>query len=650
VGYEPANLAAGPGLFVERASTNYALQSSDFTAAAWTKIAVTVTPGTDIAPDGTLGMSTLTGTAATTSYVQQAINGLAAGSPYTASVFLRQGSAASNVVRLYDPSVSVFQAGVVVNWIGGAPVLTSATGWTVAPVMKPTAQPGLYRLEGGVNTGALTGLAFLIYPSASNAAESVKAWGVDLEPGTSATSYIPTTAAAATRGAELIGFSDYSYTQQGVVTLDRQPVYLSAPAAFGTGDGVKTSFPVAPPPGTLAAAGDVAAVYRNDWQGAQLLYTTPRTNTARSSQSIDNAIWTKSGTTVSADVLLAPDASLTADKAVEDGTTAVHGVFETVHVSSPNYVAGNVYTSSIFARAGERQAVQINVAGYTEANFNLLTGAITSVTTGNANFVNYSAAMQDMGNGWYRCSVTRLCILGIATTSMRFYLLPTATYSAITAPSYAGDGASGLYLWGAQYEHGLLSSYIATGSNAVTVTDYAVDGAGNAVLAAAPALNARLTWLGRYTLPAPPPGAVLSWTGSYVLNTITPGGDLQTGDDLITAVLISLFTDRIANEDDEIPDGTDDPRGWWADAGERYPIGSRLWLLSREKQTNDTAMRARDYIVESLQWLIDDGVVARFDVDVAWVAPSSLGAQVVANRVDGTTVAMNFASVWQGIN
>ncbi|MGJ7611160.1 MULTISPECIES: phage GP46 family protein [unclassified Variovorax] len=134
--------------------------------------------------------------------------------------------------------------------------------------------------------------------------------------------------------------------------------------------------------------------------------------------------------------------------------------------------------------------------------------------------------------------------------------------------------------------------------------------------------------------------------GDWVLQ----GADLQTGDDLITAVLISIFTDRIANEDDEIPDGTDDPRGWWADAGERYPIGSRLWLLSREKQTNDTVTRARDYIVESLQWLIDDGVVARFDVDVAWVAQSNLGAQIVANRVDGTTVAMNFASVWQGIN
>lgn len=38
---------------------------------------------------------------------------------------------------------------------------------------------------------------------------------------------------------------------------------------------------------------------------------------------------------------------------------------------------------------------------------------------------------------------------------------------------------------------------------------------------------------------------------------------LVTGNDLQSAVLISLFTDRIANRDDPIPDGTDDPRGWW---------------------------------------------------------------------------------------
>lgn len=128
------------------------------------------------------------------------------------------------------------------------------------------------------------------------------------------------------------------------------------------------------------------------------------------------------------------------------------------------------------------------------------------------------------------------------------------------------------------------------------------------------------------------------------------GSTLQTGNDLQTAMLISLFTDRIANEDDVIPDGSGDPRGWWGDAGEEYPIGSRLWLLGRAKHTDATAALARDYINEALAWFIADGVVVRFDIDVQWMASNQLGAAVTAYKQDGSTVAVNFASVWTGIN
>ena len=50
--------------------------------------------------------------------------------------------------------------------------------------------------------------------------------------------------------------------------------------------------------------------------------------------------------------------------------------------------------------------------------------------------------------------------------------------------------------------------------------------------------------------------------GDWVMN----GAQLQSGGDLTTAVLISLFTDRQARSDDVIPDGTTDQRGWWADS------------------------------------------------------------------------------------
>lgn len=125
---------------------------------------------------------------------------------------------------------------------------------------------------------------------------------------------------------------------------------------------------------------------------------------------------------------------------------------------------------------------------------------------------------------------------------------------------------------------------------------------------------------------------------------------LRAGDDLDTALLISLFTDREAAADDEIPDGTNDRRGWWGDGGEPYKIGSRLWLLARAKLTMDAALKAKDYIAEALQWMLDDGVVAAINIETAVRLPSMLGAQVQISRQDGTQISYNFAWVWKKVS
>jgi len=142
------------------------------------------------------------------------------------------------------------------------------------------------------------------------------------------------------------------------------------------------------------------------------------------------------------------------------------------------------------------------------------------------------------------------------------------------------------------------------------------------------------------------PDIMISWSAGEARGDWSlASGDLGTGDDLATAILLSLFTDRLATADDTLPDGTDDRRGWWGDR----EIGSRLWLLDRAKETEDTRRKAGDYIAEALQWLIDDGVVARFDIRVEWVRRSTLGAWVTAHRRDGTSTAYNFAWAWQGV-
>lgn len=127
------------------------------------------------------------------------------------------------------------------------------------------------------------------------------------------------------------------------------------------------------------------------------------------------------------------------------------------------------------------------------------------------------------------------------------------------------------------------------------------------------------------------------------------GTQVATGGDLATAVIISVFTDRLANVDDLIPDGTANPRGWWGDSGATYRVGSRMWLLERSKKTADVLQRAKDYLAEALQWLIDDGVVAKFDIVTEFGPGPRLYANVVTFRADGTRIAQRFQWAWASL-
>jgi len=128
--------------------------------------------------------------------------------------------------------------------------------------------------------------------------------------------------------------------------------------------------------------------------------------------------------------------------------------------------------------------------------------------------------------------------------------------------------------------------------------------------------------------------------------------DLQSGGDLESAVLISLFTDRTAEPDDVIPDGTGDPRGWWGDEGETYPIGSRLWLLGREKILAKVPVLAKDYATEALQWMLDDGVCSQIDITAAFVPGFAglLGLTVTLYQPGATPTILNFGWVWAGVS
>ncbi len=121
-------------------------------------------------------------------------------------------------------------------------------------------------------------------------------------------------------------------------------------------------------------------------------------------------------------------------------------------------------------------------------------------------------------------------------------------------------------------------------------------------------------------------GADLALT-DIALTDLAGAKDLAIDDGLLSAVVVSLFSDRLANGGDELPAGEADRRGWWADAtlpGGKDRIGSRLWLLRREKQLPEVVARARDYALEALQWLVDEERVESLEVFASVAGPGHL--------------------------
>ncbi|MDH5753332.1 MAG: phage GP46 family protein [Deltaproteobacteria bacterium] len=140
----------------------------------------------------------------------------------------------------------------------------------------------------------------------------------------------------------------------------------------------------------------------------------------------------------------------------------------------------------------------------------------------------------------------------------------------------------------------------------------------------------------------------LTWNAEKMLADISlAGADLATDEGLETAVLISLFTDRRAEDDDDLPGDPQDKRGWWADAFQEDKIGSRLWLLSRAKSTTEVLIKAREYAEEALAWMIADGV-ARAVKATAEKSEDMLALKVEIHRPDGKAQQYRFEAFWEG--
>lgn len=208
-------------------------------------------------------------------------------------------------------------------------------------------------------------------------------------------------------------------------------------------------------PKLQSAASGVARFDNNPTTGESLglLIEEQRTNLAVRSEELDNAAWTKNGTTVSANTIIAPDGTLTSDKLIATTSNAVHLAQVTAVTASGSH------TMSVYAKAGEYTRVAIresNVTGF-GALFDLSAGTV--ITTNSA-----TATITPVGNGWYRCTATITW-----GTSYSMGIVVCNNSATTIFPSFAGDGWSGVFVWGAQLEAGTFAtSYIPTVASQVT--------------------------------------------------------------------------------------------------------------------------------------------------------------------------------------
>jgi len=162
----------------------------------------------------------------------------------------------------------------------------------------------------------------------------------------------------------------------------------------------------------------------------------------------DFTTWTAENASVTADAAVAPDGTLTADKLKENGAVSAHDIFQQRTINS-----GSQYTISVFAKAAERSLLRVYLGdgGFPAACgvwFDLLSG-----TVGSEGSSIDSSGITYVGNGWYRCWATDTADASGTNYAALFVCLEDG----LTV--YDGDGSSGLYLWGAQFEEAPLSDY-----------------------------------------------------------------------------------------------------------------------------------------------------------------------------------------------
>lgn len=140
--------------------------------------------------------------------------------------------------------------------------------------------------------------------------------------------------------------------------------------------------------------------------------------------------------------------------------TSIHyiGTSSNIAISS-----NTIYTLTVYAKASGYDWLMLDMLepGIADhwAAFNVNTGVTGTVDP------EITASIRAMGGGWYRCRATM-------TTSVTQTTIGIVTgindIDSSTLRSYAGDGTSGILMWGRQLEESFATSYIPTGATSAS--------------------------------------------------------------------------------------------------------------------------------------------------------------------------------------
>ena len=191
IDYPP--LGGCPSILVEPARTNVALYSEEFDNAYWSKSLVTITPNATTAPDNTMTADKFIPDGTTS--VHQ-ISTSVASNAYTFSVFAKAGGETTFSMWLLGATVraefNLSTGTIIVNTATSANIEPYPNGWYRCSVYSSTA--GTTAQIYGRGGGAFAG----------NGVDGIFLWGAQLEAGSNATSYIPTTTIPLTRTDDII--------------------------------------------------------------------------------------------------------------------------------------------------------------------------------------------------------------------------------------------------------------------------------------------------------------------------------------------------------------------------------------------------------------------------------------------------------------